>query len=395
MNSLKSRLHPGDLFRVAVVGLRLRRLRSVLSAVGIAIGIGALVAVLGLSDSSKSDLLSSLDRLGTNLLVVQPSTGIGLGPGTLPEEAPVMVGRIGPVDAVAAVATLDANVYRSDLIPEGRTGGIAVAAADEQLIDTLGADLAAGVYLDRAAADYPTVALGAVAADRLGFVRPGGNVWLGGQWFAVVGILEPIELAADLDRTVFVGWNAATGYLDADPTPTSIYVRTSPQRVEDVRGVIPATANPENPDQVEVERPSDVLEARAAAESAFTGLFLGLGAVALLVGGVGIANVMVISVLERRSEIGLRRALGATTRHIAWQFLAESLTLAALGGLLGVGLGVGVTAAVAAAQGWDLIIPPLAIWGGAGAALGIGALAGMYPALRAAHLSPTEALRAG
>ena len=156
-----------------------------------------------------------------------------------------------------------------------------------------------------------------------------------------------------------------------------------------------ATANPENPEEVEVSRPSDALEAREAADDAFTALFLGLGAVALLVGGVGIANVMVISVLERRSEIGLRRALGATKRHVAVQFLGEALLLSVIGGAGGVGLGALVTAAWANAKGWEVLVPPLAIVGGFAAAVTIGAVAGLYPAIRAARMSPTEALRTG
>jgi putative ABC transport system permease protein len=151
--------------------------------------------------------------------------------------------------------------------------------------------------------------------------------------------------------------------------------------------------NPESPDEVEVTRPSDALEAKEAADQAFTNLLLGLGAVALLVGGVGIANVMVISVLERRGEIGLRRALGATRRHISIQFLGESLILATLGGLGGVALGGAVTAAYAWTQGWGVLIPTVAIVGGMSAALIIGVIAGLYPAMRAARVSPTEALR--
>jgi putative ABC transport system permease protein len=182
-------------------------------------------------------------------------------------------------------------------------------------------------------------------------------------------------------------------YLDDDGVASTLYVRTDPAQVDAVRNVLPATANPENPDQVEVSRPSDALEAREAAESTLTNLFLGLGAVALLVGGVGIANVMVISVLERRGEIGLRRALGATRGHISVQFLGESLLLAAIGGVGGVLLGIAVTAMWATIQGWGILIPPIAIVGGVMAALLIGAIAGLYPATRAARVSPTEALR--
>lgn len=390
-----SRLHLGDLGRTASVGLRTRKMRAGLSALGIMIGIAAMVAVLGLSESSKWDLLAQLDRLGTNLVTVQAGQGIGAGSGQLPEEAVGMVGRIGPVEATSSISAVGANVYRNELIPSGQTGGISVQAVDVNLLETLGGRVADGVFLNEATAGYPTVVLGSVAADRLGITAVDEQplVWLGDQWFAVIGVLEEFELSPNLDRAALVGTKASEAFLSHDPVPSAIYVRTNPAFVDDVMDVLPATANPQNPEEVEVSRPSDALEAREAASDAFTNLFLGLGAVALLVGGVGIANVMVISVLERRAEIGLRRALGATRRHVAVQFLGEALLLAIVGGVGGVLLGVGVTAVYARSQGWEVLVPTLAWVGGLAAAIVIGAVAGLYPALRAARLSPTEALR--
>ena len=390
-----SRLHVGDLGRTASVGLRTRKMRAGLSALGIMIGIAAMVSVLGLSESSKWDLLAQLDRLGTNLLTVQAGQGIGAGSGQLPEEAVGMVGRIAPVEATSSISAVDANVYKNDLIPAGQTGGISVQAVDVNLLDTLGGSVADGAFLTDATADYPTVVLGSVAAERLGIADVDDQplVWLGDEWFAVVGVLDEFELSPNLDRAALIGVNASEAFLEHDPVPSSIYVRTDPAFVDDVMDVLPATANPQNPEEVEVSRPSDALEAREAASDAFTNLFLGLGAVALLVGGVGIANVMVISVLERRAEIGLRRALGATRRHVAIQFLGEALLLAIVGGFGGVLLGVGVTALYASSQGWAVLVPTLAWAGGLIAAVLIGAVAGLYPALRASRLSPTEALR--
>jgi len=388
-------MHLADLFRTSGVGLRTRKLRAALSALGIMIGIASLVAVLGLSESSKSDLLTQLDRLGTNLLVVQAGQGIGLGNAELPATASAMVGRIAPVEEVSAVGGVDANVYRTDLVPSSQSGGITVQAVETNVLETLGGRVASGRFLDEAADEYPAVVLGSVAAERLGItsLESGALVWLGSQWFPVVGILDPIDLSPDLNRAALVTVAAAEEYLGYDGVASTLYVRTDPEWVDGVMDVLPPTVNPENPDQVEVSRPTDAIEAKAAAESAFTNLFLGLGAVALLVGGVGIANVMVISVLERRSEIGLRRALGATRRHVAVQFLLEALILAAIGGIGGVLLGAGVTATYAQIRGWGLLIPGLALWGGLAAALFIGTVAGLYPALRAARLSPTEALR--
>jgi putative ABC transport system permease protein len=390
-----SKLHPSDIARTASVGLRTRKMRAALSALGIMIGIAAMVGVLGLSESSKSDLLSQLDRLGTNLLTVQAGTGIGLGAGELPEESAVMVARIGPVETTSVVSAVDASVYKTDLIPSGQSGGLSVQAVDISLLDTLAGTVADGRWHDEASAAFPTVVLGSVAAERLGISAVTGSqqVWVGDQWFAVIGILDEFDLNADLDRAAMVGLVAADRFLDHDNVPTSVLVRTDPDQVDDVMGVLAATANPENPEEVEVERPTDALEAKEAADDAFTALFLGLGAVALIVGGVGIANVMVISVLERRSEIGLRRALGATQRHIALQFLGEALLLALIGGVGGVLLGGFVTWVYANIRGWDTLIPAVAMIGGLLAALAIGAIAGLYPAIRAARMSPTEALR--
>ena len=388
-----SRLHPADVGRTASVGLRSRMTRAVLSALGIAIGIASMVAVLGLSDSSKSELLATLDRLGTNLITLQAGQGIGRGAGELPETAAAMIARIGPVEETAAVVNVDANVYRTDLIPSDRTNGLSVQAVDLTLLDTLAGTLAQGRWFDRAAAAYPTTVLGAVAAERLGVSDLPARVWLGDQWFTVIGILDTFELSPDLDRAALVGMGAAEDHLDSDVVPSVIHVRSDPDHTDEVMGVLAATANPINPEEIEVSRPTDALEAKEAANDTFTALFLGLGAVALLVGGVGIANVMVISVLERRAEIGLRRALGATKGHVAIQFLGEALLLSVIGGLAGVAIGYGVTAAWSAYRGWDVLVPQIALLGGLGAALIIGTLAGFYPATRAARMSPTEALR--
>jgi putative ABC transport system permease protein len=388
-----SRLLPADVLRVGGVGLRTRRLRAALSALGIAIGIAAMVAVLGISESSRSDLIATLDRLGTNLLRVTPGQTIFGEDAELPEQAVPMIGRIGPVESVSAVERVDATVRRTNYIAAAETGGISVMAADLDLLTTLGATVRRGTYLDAATARYPAVVLGATAAERLGIAAPGVDVWLGGQWFTVVGILDEVELDPDLDSAALIGQPIAEQLFGAEGSASTVYVRANPVDLDEVRRVLGATANPEHSEEVDVSRPSDALEARAAAKTAFTSLFLGLGAVALLVGGVGIANVMVISVLERRSEIGLRRALGATKRHVRLQFLTESLILAGLGGAAGVVLGALVTVFYASNRGWDAVVPWYIPAGGVAAALAIGAVAGLYPAMRAARLAPTEALR--
>ena len=390
-----SRVRPADLLGSAVSSLRQRKVRTGLSALGVTIGIAAMVAVLGLSESSRADLEAQIAALGTNLLTVQAGSGFGAGDATLPDDSAAAIARIGPIQSVTGVVTLSDTVLRNAEVNADATGGLQVAAVDLSLLDTLNSSVADGEWLNAATADFPVVVLGSVAAQRLGITSVGGGqqILIGDVWFTVVGILNPFPLAADLDRSALIGMGAASTYLGADLAPSTIYVQTDPKQIEEVRQVLGATADPENPEEVQVSRPSDALEAQLAADSAFTTLFLGLGAVALLVGGVGIANVMVIGVMERRGEIGLRRALGATRRHIRSQFLLEALALSLLGGIAGVLLGCGVTAIYALSQGWRIVLPLIAIIGGLVSALGIGVVAGLYPAMRAAKLPPTEALR--
>jgi putative ABC transport system permease protein len=389
------RLGPVDLGRIAARGLGSRRLRSALTALGIAIGIAAMVAVVGIAESSRASLLATLERIGSNLLTVTPGQTFLGADASLPGEAVGMIERVGPVQAVSAVSSTSATVRRTDLIPAAETGGITVQAADADLLETLSGTLAAGRFLDDAVDSYPAVVLGSVAASRLGIADLDELVlvWIDERWWSVVGILDPLPLAPEIDRSALVGFDVARSLLGSDGAPTTLYVRSEPAQIGDVRSVLPATANPENPESVNVSRPSDAIEAQAAAATAFTALYLGLGAVALLVGGLGIANVMFMAVLERRGEIGLRRALGATRGHIVAQFLAEALLLAAVGGLAGVAIGSAVAIAYARSQGWLIALPIAGFAGGLLAALLVGGLAGFYPALRAASTPPTDALR--
>jgi putative ABC transport system permease protein len=392
----RSRLLPRDVFAVGSIGLQTRRLRAALSALGIAIGIASMVAVLGISASSQANLLRTIDRLGTNLLTVEPGQSFFGDNASLPKTAESRISGMPGVQRAGGVYQVsNATVRRTTYVDPGDTSGVDVYAADLDLPRTLGAGMQSGHFLTAADAQYPTVVLGAVAAQRLGIDAAGDapQVYLGGQYFTVVGVLRSVTLDTSIDRDALIGLPVAQRLFGTAANPSTIYLRADDARLPSVRALLGATANPESPEEVDVSRPSDALEARAAAQGAFTSLLLGLGAVALLVGGVGIANVMVISVLERRPEIGLRRALGATRRHISAQFLTESLLLAVAGGAAGAVLGVVVTAISSAAQGQPVVVPAYAIPGGVAAALVIGAVAGLYPSIRASRLSPTEALR--
>ena len=392
-----ARLLPLDIVRLAAYGLRARPLRVVLSALGIAIGIAAMIAVVGISTSSRAQLNQLLGELGTNLLSAGPGTTMFGEAATMEPEAIAMVGRIAGVEAVTAIGLLpEAKVYRTNRIPPSQSGGIAVYAARLDLLDTVSARIAAGSWLNPATASFPAVVLGSRAASRLGIGSSliGQPIWLGGRWFTVVGILEPVSLVPLLDLSALIGWPGGKVFLDFEGDITTLYVRTNPAAIESVRALLARTANPEQPNEVDVSRPSDAIAAEAAADVACTGLLLGLGAVALLVGGIGVANTMVISVLERRAEIGLRRSQGATRGHIRLQFFGEALLLALLGGGSGIVIGAIVTAGYARLQGWPVDIPLWVAGGGMAATLLIGGLAGLYPAMRAARLAPTEALSA-
>jgi putative ABC transport system permease protein len=406
MSSDPGRLQLRDWLRVASVGLRARPLRAALSALGIAIGTAAIVGVLGLSSSSQAGLIAEINQLGTNLLTVQPGQSLTGAPVQLPVQAPARITLLDNAQQVAHTALIpNAKVYRSSIIPVADTGGLQVQAASLNLLSVLNTGLAHGGWLNRGTASEPVAVLGAVAAQQLGIdgsLLPGQRLWLGGQWFNIAGILNPSPLEPDIDDSALVGYPAAQTYLgyvsvvhgkQQHGPPSTIYVRAATGHEAAVQSLLAQTANPEAPYEVAVSQPSDVLTARAAAAGAFNSLFLGLGAVALIVGAVGVANIMIISVLERRSEIGLRRALGATKNQIRIQFLAESILLALIGGTIGVLAGAAATAAYASSKNWAIVIPTEAWAGGIASAILIGAFAGLMPAIRASRMPPTVALR--
>ncbi|MBO0826005.1 MAG: ABC transporter permease [Actinobacteria bacterium] len=393
--SASSRLRPADTWPLAIGGVASRPLRALLSALGVAIGIATMVSVLGISSSSRAQLIAEIDALGTNLLTVTPSNSFSGQAGALPVTAPSMIDRIGPVISAAAIADVPANIYRNAHVPAANTEAITVYSADTNLPRAVQAQLADGRFLTQATARYPAVVLGAAAAAALGIDRADGSaqVWLGNHWFTVVGILRPVVLAPELDRAALIGHPIARQLLHGSDAPVQIYVRASPDSMATVQADLPYAADPAAPQDVAVTDPADALIARADATAAFQGLFLALGGIALLVGGIGIANVMVISVLERQAEIGVRRALGARRLHIALQFVAEAVVLAGAGGAVGALTGGFATTMYAASRHWAAVVPWPVLLAAVGLGVVIGGLAGLYPALRAARLAPADALR--
>ena len=397
MSARPGRLSAGDLLGLGLFGLRTRPTRVVLSALGIAIGIAAMIAVVGISSSSQAALARVLDGLGTNLLQVAPGQDVRGGDVPLPPTSLPVLERRDDVEQAAGVGRVDAEkVYRTDRVPRAASGGISLDVVLGDLPGVLRTGLASGTWFGAAADEHPQVVLGSTAAATLGIdeVDPDTRIWIGGRWVAVVGVLEPSPLAPQLDSSALVPSSTAAAEFGWDGHPTEIFVRADPDRIDEARALIPATVAPEDPSGVSVGRPSDALAAQEASEASFTGLLLGIGGVALLVGGIGVANTMVITVLERRAEVGVRRALGARRRHIRDQFLVESLLLSLLGGAVGVALGATVTAGFAVHQGWPVVVPAWAVVGGLGATVLIGGLSGLYPASRAARIPPTSALAA-
>ena len=392
---MKQRLKIKDLFFVALYGVRARRGRAALTSIGIGIGIAAIVAVTGISASGRADLLATLESLGTNLIKASPQAGFFGTQEKLPDGVVGMVERIGPVEEVTSTTQTDLIVRRSNIISEFEGGGISTIVTSPELLQVVGGNLIEGRFIQDGLSNIPVTVLGSVTASRLGIntLETPTKILIGNEWFGVVGILDELKIHPDLDRSVFIGYGVAKTLFDIDEEPTTIYVRANPTYIEDVVEVIAPSMNPENPDQVQVSRPSDALEAQEAADAAFTNLLLGLGSVALLVGGVAIANVMVMSVLERRMEIGVRRSIGATRKEIRYQFLLESIVLSGIGGLVGVVLGTGVTLGYTNYTDIVFSIPVSQVLGAILLALLIGAISGVYPAIKASKIQPAEAVR--
>ncbi|MEY9889787.1 putative ABC transport system permease protein [Catenulispora sp. MAP12-49] len=393
------RLSPADVLGLGLLGPRTRKMRAVLSSLGISIGIATVIMVVGIPASSQRALNDQLAALGTNLLSAQAT--IDQDTQTLPpvpETAAAMVARIPPVEQVSEVANTHAGVRRSQAVPAKDDTGLTVLAAQGyDLPAVIGTSPAAGHYLNASDEAFPTVVLGSEAATWLGITTltpgaPAPQLWIGSQTFTVIGILAASPLAPEIQQSVIVGWDAARHYLAFDEHPTQLYARVRESQIYAVQAVLAATIYPQNPGRIMVAQPSAALAAKKLTETALSGLFLGLAGVALLVGAVGVANTMIVSVLERRKEIGLRRALGATRRQIRGQFLTESVLLCLLGGLAGAAVGVLGTAGYAMSRDWPAVIPAEAVAGGVAAALVVGVLAGVQPAVRASRLPPTEAL---
>jgi putative ABC transport system permease protein len=362
----------------------------------VAIGIAALTAITGIAASNQAQLLAELDDLGANLIVVQPGADSSGTLVPLPETAGPMIERVDEVEQVGTLRSVPDGVaaYRNDLVPAGQKNGINVVAADPSFLSAIEGTMAKGEWLTEANRSLPVAVLGSSAAARLGITETGVRVWVGNAWYIVVGIMESAGLADDIDAAVFLGdeWAAEHVSEPDDETIALLFVRVTPGNVEAVREVIALAANPVSP-YVFVSPLSDLAGARDTTVDSLSGLAIGLAAIALFVGGIGIANTMVVAVLERRGEVGLRRALGARPGQIASQFVGEAIVLGGLGGIAGALVGALAVYIYAVARGQIAVVPLEVLLGGPVIAVAVGVVAGLYPALSAARLSPTAALR--
>ncbi len=389
-----------DLLSIAVGGIRARKVRTLLIMLGPIVGVAAMVGAVGLTESAKGDLKARLAELGTNLITAEAGSSFGQQNPTLPKSAVSRVKAIESVERASAVAEVQGVVTLPSAAGESyyQTFPVPVLASDDKLPEVLEVPIRSGRWLATSdgANKSRAVVLGGGLAEEYG-VLPGEirTVRLNGIDYGVIGVLDRVPLEPSLDNAAFVTQWAAKHDFATDGAPTKMYVRARPGTTEATSKAIPTAVSLGSSDSVTTKIPSDALEASARADKTLqqTALFAGL--LALAVGGLGIANVMSISVIQRSSEIGIRRALGSTRALIAMQFLLEALFVGLVGGVIGAVIGVGIVYMVSAIAGWVVVIDyaKMPIW--IGLAVAVAAIAGLYPSVKAARLEPLETLRLG
>jgi len=389
-----------DLVGVAWTGLTARKVRTLLIMLGPIIGVAAMVGAVGLTESAKGALKQQLAELGTNLIIAQAGGTFGSQNPTFPADAVQRVYAIPTVLGAAATTNLSGVIATP--IEAGSTYyqafPVPVRAADLSLPAVLKVPLLDGRWLDHAdtSRHLLSVVIGSGLADKYAFL-PGETrtIRLNSTNFGVVGELGPVPLDPELDNAAFVTQWAAKNVFGTDGKPNQLYVRASPGTTQETANAIPKAISLGGPDQTSTNVPSDVLQAASQADKTLQQVALFAGLLALAVGGLGIANVMSISVIQRSSEIGIRRAVGHSRAKIGAQFVLESLFVGLLGGLLGAALGVGVVYLVSAFAHWivEIAYSRIPIW--MGLALFVSVVAGLYPSIKAARLEPLETLRLG
>lgn len=394
-----------ELVATAVQGLFARPIRTALILLGPVIGVGAIVAAVGLTESAKGNVNATLEQLGTNLVTVQASAGVSQ-PGQLPKLPEETRERMLAVSLIESVSTLT-EIAGHRVLPYPAAAEafevlpISLRAADAEVPSVLEVSLTWGRWLDPwdEQPGHRTVILGAETAAAFA-VLPGESrtILIDDRHYGVAGVLDPVPLIPSYDLSVFISFEAAARDFNDEGGPTEAIFRVDPNtRLQlsdaDFLNTVITAGGPGGIDAPVV--PTDALEASAAVDETLRAVVLLMGGLALLVGGLGIANVMSISVLQRSSEIGIRRALGHSRARIAGQFLLEAMVVGALGGLLGAALGAGIVVVGADYRDWTLVLAPSLLIGAAVLAVGVAVFSGLIPAIRAARLEPLETLRLG
>ncbi|MDG2025963.1 MAG: ABC transporter permease [Acidimicrobiales bacterium] len=406
-----------DLISVALSGLTSRVSRTLLIMLGPIIGVSAIVAAVGLTESAKGDLQADLAELGTNLITADAAGSFGAQNPSFPEDVVERVSSLSGVESVTGVRALDGIITSPyDAATTYYTAfPTPVLTADPGFLEVMQIELLSGRWLNDF--DYENGArvavIGVDIANEFNYLA-GDNrtLLLDGLEFGIVGVYDNVRLADAFNTSVLIPPLAADNEFDTGLETNTLYIRADPERVEEVEDNLPIAINLGGSEEVNTSIPSDALEASAKADSTLQVIVASMGILALIVGGVGIANVMSISVIQRSAEIGIRRALGHGRGLIAWQFLLEAVAVGFFGGLAGVGVGIFIVVFASRIFDWTHVLDPVLVIGslefsshsmgvptvyllGMGAALLTSVVAGLYPSVKAARLEPLETLRLG
>ena len=390
-----------DLVGVAFSGLVARKMRTALLLLGPMIGVAAIIAAVGLTDSAKGDLKRKVAELGTNLIEATAASSFGTSDPTLPEDAVERARTVVDVESVSAVVELtNVVVTPYEAVREFfETVPVPVLAADDALPAVLEVPLVSGRWID----EFDEVSGARSAVIGIGLARefevlPGEvrSIVLGDHEYAVVGVLDSVELEPAFDNAVFIPFSAADeDFVADDILQNKLYVRAREGTEDTTAEALKVAVNLGGPDEISTELKSEALELASQSDRQLQLIVVAMGLLAIVVGGIGIANVMSISVIQRSAEIGIRRALGHTRGTIAAQFLLEAVVVGVLGGILGVAVGVAAIGVGVVAAGWVFTLQPILVPAGIAIAVVISVFAGLSPAVRAARLEPLETLRLG
>lgn len=388
-----------DLLAITVQSLRARVLRSLFMAVGAAVGVGVVVGAQGTLLSAKGDLRASLDELGTNLLVIRAGEGSTPQIPRLPANVSQRVSGITTVESVAWTAAVDQVPAVLPRVAGHDLGQVSarVLIASPEILEVLRLDLAAGRFLTEAddGSALTAAVIGPAVAGALGIDNAAEHsLEIAGVDFAIVGILAPSELAPELDSSVIIPASTADRRFGSAATPTTLYVRTEPSQVVETAAVLPLAIGYGGPDaRPTVSVATELLQARATVDRNQQAVLFGVGALALLVGSFGVVNTLHIALLERRSEVGLRRALGQQRGVVGAQFVLEAGLIGAAGAVLGAAAATSFVVVLAERREWVVQLDIPLTLAAVGAATVISAGAGLGVARKAARLDPLDALR--